>query len=67
MLPNKKKNSKQQPINSYNCTVTGKESVLSTKCFVNKEKESVFLRIKKGKHFPCIKRIFLSLTGIQFP
>ena len=30
-------------------------------CFVNKEKkekESVFLIIKKEKPFPCIKRIF---------
>jgi hypothetical protein len=58
MLPNKK-NSKQQPINSYDYTATGKENVLSTKCFVHKEKESVFLIIRKGKHFPCINVFFI--------
>jgi hypothetical protein len=32
---------------------------------VNKEKESVFLRIKKGKHFLALTFYFL-LTGIEF-
>jgi len=32
--------------------------ILYSARFVNQEKESVFLRIRKGKHFPAIKPFF---------
>ena len=42
--------------------------------FASKEKESVFLRNKKGKHFPEVRKtlsgpkaLFFPLTGIEFP
>jgi hypothetical protein len=36
-----------------------RESLGQGTLFVNKEKESIFLRIKKGKHFPALTFYFL--------
>jgi hypothetical protein len=46
--------------------------ILDSTHFVNEEKESVFLRIRKGKHFPAIKCFFffdrnsVSLTNFSY-